>query len=231
MRATSEITPLITPSGAMVRRRGRVPEVAHLSLVVTPMPASEPSDEELLLAYQDGEVAAFRTLFERYRKPLFNFLLRRVRDRGRAEELYQDVWAKVIERSDDFRGDSKFSTWMYAIARNRCIDYSRRMKFRAHRSLDSVRPGYSQPVVERMASSQPTTDDLATAVTLRQRIAWAVEELPVDQQEVFLLRQIQGLTFREIADIVCAPVNTVKSRMRYALERLQGELADLAEPA
>jgi RNA polymerase sigma-70 factor (ECF subfamily) len=192
-------------------------------------PLSGKSDEALLLAYQQGDIAAFRTLFERYRRPLFNFLLRRVRDRGRAEELYQDVWAKVIEKSDEFRGDSKFSTWMYAIARNRCVDHSRRMKFRSHASLDSVRRGSSQPIVERLSGNTPRTDDLAGATTLRQRIARAVEELPVDQREVFLLRQVQGLGFADIATVVCAPVNTVKSRMRYALERLQHELDDLRD--
>jgi len=231
MRAAAEIIPTDTVSTAVARHEGRDSKVPHLSLVVTPAPVNEPTDEELLIAYQNGEVAAFRALFERYRKPLFNFLLRRVRDRGRAEELYQDVWTKVIERSDEFRGDSKFSTWMYAIARNRCIDHSRRMKFRAHRSLDLVRPGSSQPIVERVAKSQPATDDLATAATFRRRIVRAVEELPVDQREVFLLRQIRGLAFADIAEIVCAPVNTVKSRMRYALERLQGELDDLKAPA
>lgn len=230
MRATSEINPVVTLPAAMARCEGRDSKVPRLSLVATLMPTTEPSDEELLVAYRNGEVTAFRTLFERYRKPLFNFLLRRVRDRGRAEELYQDVWTKVIERSDEFRGDSKFSTWMYAIARNRCIDHSRRMKFRAHRSLESTEPGACQPILERVANPQPDTDDLAAASTLRKRIAAAVEELPVDQREVFLLRQVQGLAFQDIADIVCTPVNTVKSRMRYALERLQSQLVDLTGP-
>lgn len=192
---------------------------------------TDSTDEELLLAYQKGDTTAFKVLFERYRGPLFNFLLRRVRERTRAEELYQDVWTKVIERSDEFRGDSKFSTWIYTIARNRCIDHSRRMKFRSHRSLDSARPGSDQPMVERISNPAPGTDDLATATTLKERIARAVEELPEEQQEVFLMRQLQGLAFQEIADVVSVPVNTVKSRMRYALERLQNQLGDLRESA
>lgn len=230
MRATSEINLRISLPTATARREGRDSKAPHLSLVVTSTSATEPSDEELLFAYQNGDTTAFKSLFERYRKPLFNFLLRRVRDRSRAEELYQDVWMKVIARSDDFRGDSKFSTWMYAMARNRCIDHSRRMKLRAHSSLDATRRGSDQPVVERVASPQPATDELATAATLRDRIAQAVEELSVEQREVFLLRQVQGLAFQDIADIVCVPVNTVKSRMRYALERLQAQLDDLRGP-
>jgi RNA polymerase sigma-70 factor (ECF subfamily) len=191
----------------------------------------ELSDEELLLTYRDGDATAFKTLFQRYRGPLFNFLLRRVRDRSRAEELYQDIWTKVIERCEEFRGDSKFSTWLYTIARNRCIDHSRRMKFRSYSSLDAPQRDSDQPPVERVANPGPSTEQLAAGATLKERIAHAVEELPEDQKEVFLLRQLQGLGFKEIAEVVEVPVNTVKSRMRYALERLQHQLEDLREPA
>lgn len=189
----------------------------------------EPSDEELLHAYAVGDVGAFESLFKRYRTPLFNFLLRRLGERGRAEELYQDTWTKVIERCDEFRGDSKFSTWLYTIARNGCIDHQRKMKFRRHASLDEVEPGGAHSKVEGVANPGPTPDQLAGGVTLRDRIGHAVAELPDDQREVFLLRQLQGLGFKEIAEVVGVPVNTVKSRMRYALERLQHGLDDLRE--
>lgn len=191
---------------------------------------TEVSDEQLLLAYRNGDNAAFKTLFQRYRGPLFNFLLRRVRERSRAEELYQDVWSKVIERCAEFRGDSKFSTWLYTIARNRCIDHARRAKLRSTSSLDATGTDFDRPLVERVAKPGPSTEQLASGATLKERIAHAVEELPEDQREVFLLRQLQGLGFKEIAEVVGAPHNTVKSRMRYALERLQQQLEDLREP-
>ena len=201
---------------------------AHVSEAGT----RELSDEALLVAYREGNIAAFQTLFERYRHgPLFNFLLRRVRDRGRAEELYQDVWMKVIEHCGEFRGDAKFSTWLYQIARHRCIDRARRMKFRSHRSLDVPADATGDLLVERIADARPDTEQLAVGGALQQRIAKAVESLPEELQEVFLMRQLQGLAFAEIAKVVQAPVNTVKSRMRYALERLQDELADLREVA
>lgn len=192
---------------------------------------SDSSDEELLRAYRDGDSEAFKTLFGRYRGPLFNFLLRRVRDRGRAEELYQDSWTKVIERSAEFRGDSKFSTWLYTIARNACIDHQRKMKFRGHASLDETQRGANQPMIERVANPGLRPDQLASGQALRERIRIAVEELPEEQREVFLLRQLQGLGFKEVAEVVGVPVNTVKSRMRYALERLQLGLDDLREQA
>ncbi len=192
---------------------------------------SDSSDEELLRAYRDGNSEAFKTLFRRYRGPLFNFLLRRVRDRGRAEELYQDSWTKVIERSAEFRGDSKFSTWLYTIARNACIDHQRKMKFRGHASLDATQRGGNQPMVERVANPGLGPEQLASGQALGERIRIAVEALPEEQREVFLLRQLQGLGFKEVAEVVGVPVNTVKSRMRYALERLQLGLDDLREQA
>lgn len=190
---------------------------------------SEASDEALLSSYQAGDVRAFETLLGRYRGPLFNFLLRSSRDRGCAEELYQEVWMKVIERCDDFRGDAKFSTWLYTIARNLSIDHQRRMKFRGHVSLEVSRPESGLPMGERVSNPGPTTEQLAMGGLVRDRIAAAVEALPAEQREVFLLRQLQGLAFREIGEVVGIPANTVKSRMRYALERLQHVLSDLKE--
>lgn len=186
-------------------------------------------DEALLRAYADGDPGAFEALFNRYRTPLFNFLLRRVGDRGRAEELYQETWTKVIERSGEFRGEAKFSTWLYTIARNGCIDHQRKMKHRRHASLDETERGAAHPKIERVANPGPAPDQLAGGATLRDRIGEAVAALPDDQREVFLLRQLQGLGFKEIAEIVGVPANTVKSRMRYALERLQHGLDDLRE--
>jgi len=190
---------------------------------------SDPSDEALLAAYRAGDSRAFEILLGRYRGPLFNFLLRSARDRGRAEELYQDVWMKVIERGDDFRGDAKFSTWLYTIARNLSIDHQRKMKFRGHASLDATQPRTGQSIGERLGDPGPSTERLAIGGWIRARIGEAVEELPQEQREVFLLRQLQGLGFKEIAEVVGVSSNTVKSRMRYALERLQSVLGDLEE--
>jgi RNA polymerase sigma-70 factor (ECF subfamily) len=191
---------------------------------------SDLPDEVLLTAYREGDSGAFEALLGRYRGPIFNFLLRSVRDRGRAEELYQDVWMKVIERCDEFRGDAKFSTWLYTIARNLSIDHQRKMKFRGHASLDASEPRSGQAIGERVSNFGPSTEQLAIGGVVRERIARAVEALPEEQREVFLLRQLQGLAFREISEVVGVPANTVKSRMRYALERLRHTLSDLDEP-
>lgn len=187
---------------------------------------SDPPDEQLLAAYRGGDIDAFEALLGRYRVPMFNVILRLVGDRGRAEEIYQEVWLKVVERSGDFRGDARFSTWLYTVARNLCIDHQRKTKLRTHPSLDQPGSGSESPLSGRLPNSGPSPETLAVGRLVRSRIALAVERLPNEQREVFLLRHLQGLAFREIAEVVGVPINTVKSRMRYALERLQVSLSD-----
>jgi len=185
------------------------------------------SDEELLRRFNEGDADAFERLVRRYERPLYNFILRSVRRRERADELLQDVFMKVVQRSRDFKGNSKLSTWLYTIARNLCIDHSRKMVFRRHKSLDAPsRSGDDEgpTLLERQAAGGPEADRAAIAKDLQARIAEAVEELPEEQREVFLLRQVEGMAFKEIASVVGVPENTVKSRMRYALERLQRAL-------
>lgn len=191
-------------------------------------PEEHPSDEELLRRFNEGDADAFELLVRRYERPLYNFILRSVRRRDRAEEILQDVFLKVVQRSTEFKGNSKLSTWLYTIARNLCIDHSRKMVFRRHASLDAPsRAGgdaEGPTLLEKTSSGEPGADRRAISNDLAQRITAAVEELPEEQKEVFLMRQVQGMAFKDIAEVVGVPENTVKSRMRYALERLQRAL-------
>ncbi|HEY8429712.1 MAG TPA: RNA polymerase sigma factor [Sandaracinaceae bacterium] len=191
-------------------------------------PEEHPSDEELLRRFNEGDADAFELLVRRYERPLYNFILRSVRRRDRAEEILQDVFLKVVQRSTEFKGNSKLSTWLYTIARNLCIDHSRKMVFRRHASLDAAsRAGgdaEGPTLLEKTSSGEPGADRRAISNDLAQRITAAVEELPEEQKEVFLMRQVQGMAFKDIAEVVGVPENTVKSRMRYALERLQRAL-------
>ena len=189
-------------------------------------------DAVLLARFNAGEVAAFAVLLERYKRPMYNFLLRSVGQPQTAEDLFQEVFARVLERSREFEGKSKFSTWVYTIARNLCIDHSRRMKHRRHRSLDAPLggdEGGAPSLLDHTPNPSPETDRRASAERLRERLAQAVQALPEDQREVFLMRQLQQLPFAEIASAVGISENTAKSRMRYALTRLQAALADYEE--
>jgi RNA polymerase sigma-70 factor (ECF subfamily) len=193
------------------------------------------ADDELLDRFIAGDAGAFAVLLQRYQRPIFNFIARNVRDAEAAADLLQEVFTRVVQRSSDFNRASKFSTWLYAIARNLCIDHMRRMKHRRHASLDGTGPGdhdgSGSAWVERLALAQPGIEREASAGGLRSRIAAAVEALPEEQREVFLMRELQQMPFAEIALVVGVSENTIKSRMRYALERLQEALADYEEYA
>jgi RNA polymerase sigma-70 factor, ECF subfamily len=182
-------------------------------------------------AYRQGEGDAFEVLLARHARPLYNFLLRSVHNRARAEELLQEVLVRVIRSKNRYKRSAKFTTWVYTIARNLCVDESRRARFREHASLDAPRrnqPGHEgRTLLQTMPAEQIPTDALAEAPRIRRRLTAAIDALPTDQREVFLMRQVAGLSFREIGESVGAPENTVKSRMRYALEKLRQELADL----
>jgi len=188
------------------------------------------TDEELMCAFRDGEAVAFEILTLRHRRGLFNFLLRSVHNRARAEELLQDVFLRVIRAKERYERTARFSTWVYTIARNICVDESRRARFRKHMSLEEKRgrkDGGGTSILDVTSADDVATDAAADGPRLRERMAAAIARLPEDQHEVFLMRQLAGLSFKEIGEIVGAPENTVKSRMRYALEKLRVELADI----
>src|SRR5580704_7025896 len=97
---------------------------------------SEQVDEDLMVAYQKGEVRAFEVLLSRHRKPVFNFILRFIGDKETAEDLLQEAFMRVIKGAEAYKRQAKFTTWLYTIARNLCVDQTRRRKHRKHASLD-----------------------------------------------------------------------------------------------
>jgi RNA polymerase sigma-70 factor, ECF subfamily len=183
------------------------------------------SDERLMLRFQAGDVRAFEVLVQRHRTPVFTFLLRLTGDRGRAEDLCQEAFLKVVKASGRWEERARFSTWLYAIARNLAVDEARRMSFRRTDSLEAEDPG-GRPRAEPEAQD-PSPDRAADTALLRPRLEAALRALPPEQREVFLLREHAGLRFAEIAEVTGTPENTVKSRMRYALEGLRAELLAL----
>lgn len=188
-----------------------------------------------MLAFRGGDASAFETLVARHQRGIFNYVLRSVRDRGRSEEVLQEVFLRVVRAKDRYERSAKFTTWVYAIARNLCVDESRRARFRDHQSLDAKRPGrdgdQGATLLSRMPAPDVPTDAAAEAPKLRRRLADAVDALPDDQREVFLMRQMGGLSFRDIGETLGVPENTIKSRMRYALEKLRQQLSDLHDDA
>jgi len=177
-------------------------------------------------AFQRGEPRAFELLVGRHRGPVFNFILRFTGQRARAEDLLQETWLKVVRSAGDYEPKAKFTTWLYTIARNLCVDSARKESHRQAESLDASADD-ARGLSERVAGDGPTPDREAYNLRLRPLLQKALDSLPAEQREVFLLREYSGIAFKEIAGITGVPEPTVKSRMRYALEGLRRALGEL----
>lgn len=184
-----------------------------------------------MLAFKSGDARAFATLVQRHRGPVYNFILRFVGHRQRAEDVLQETWLKVVRNSSEWQPKAKFTTWVYTIARNLCVDSARKESFRKADSLDapaSNDESDGRSMGDLVADEQGLTPDRAAHnVRIRPMIEKALESLPTEQREVFLLREYQGIGFKEIAEVTGVNENTVKSRMRYALEGLRKRLQEL----
>jgi len=184
----------------------------------------ERTDEELLAAYQQGDPGAFEALLRRYRAPLFTFLLRMLGDRERAEDLAQETFLRIVRGAQAWEHRARFQTWLYTIARNLCVDQSRRDRFRRADSIDAEGPDGEAPLVDSVPGGEIDPARGAESSRMRPVLMQALLSLPVEQREVFVLREQAGLPFREIAELTWVNENTVKSRMRYALEGLRKAL-------
>jgi RNA polymerase sigma-70 factor (ECF subfamily) len=189
------------------------------------------SDEALMIRYQRGDRGAFTALVRRHQTPLFNFAFRQLRVQSQAEDVVQEAFVRVVQNAHEFKHEARFTTWVYTITRNLCIDQLRKRALRRHASLDDSRTGEEgEPTLgDQTADSRASVEREATGSELKERIVKALDTLPDEQREVFLLREIAGLPFKEIAEVTGIAENTVKSRMRYALERLQEALAEYEE--
>jgi RNA polymerase sigma-70 factor (ECF subfamily) len=190
------------------------------------------SDESLMLRYRDGDVRAFELLVTRHRKPVFNFILRFVRDTAQAEDVTQETFLRLVKGADAYERQAKFTTWLYTIARNLCVDASRRGKHRKAASLDApIGDDDGASLLDLVPDGGAAVDRQAQSRELGVRLKQALESLPDEQREIFLLREVADLQFNEIANVVGCPENTVKSRMRYALEKLREALEEYRDLA
>jgi RNA polymerase sigma-70 factor (ECF subfamily) len=191
------------------------------------------ADEDLMVRYQQGEVRAFEVLLGRHRKAVFNFILRYVGDKETAEDLLQETFMRVIKGADAYKRQAKFTTWLYTIARNLCVDQTRRRKHRKHASLDAPMAAEddSGTLLDVIPSGEMASDRKSVNKQLYQRLQGAIGALSEEQREVFLMREFLDMPFKQIADVVGVPENTVKSRMRYALEKLRLDLDEYKDLA
>ncbi|MDQ5903936.1 MAG: hypothetical protein QG672_1529 [Pseudomonadota bacterium] len=192
------------------------------------MAADDPrTDEGLMLAYRDGDADAFAVLYGRHRTRLFRYLVHQCGDEKLAEELYQDIWLRVVNARAEYEPLAKFSTWLFRIAHHRLIDYYRRHARDKVLLWEGNPETDDNPIEQYPASPDLTPPAQLERLQLRARISAALAELPEPQREAFLMAEEGGMTLEEIASATGTGRETVKSRLRYAMTKLRQTLKDL----
>ena len=180
----------------------------------------EGTDEALMLSYREGGAAAFEELYRRHKGGLFRFVLRSVRERALAEELFQEIWMRVIEARSRYEPQARFSTWLYTIAHNRLVDHWRKKGLQVV-SMDAESDPVDPPGAPDFQPEKILEGKQGLARFLR-----ALEALPLAQREAFLLHEEAGMSVAEIARATGANEEAAKSRLRYALSKLKEAISD-----
>jgi len=180
------------------------------------------TDEQLMLAYAAGDAAAFETLYARHKGGLYRFVLRGIKERGIAEELFQEIWMRVIESRARYAPQARFATWLYTIAHHRMVDHWRKRGIVAVplEPDDPDDPAPNEPAADRAREPQRQAETNEQLAHLER----ALQALPPPQREAFLLREEGGLSLAEIASATGSNEEAVKSRLRYAVAKLRGAL-------
>jgi RNA polymerase sigma factor (sigma-70 family) len=180
---------------------------------------NELSETDLVKRYLQGDAAAFDQLYSRFRLPVFNYILRHVREHALSEDIFQDVWMRVLRSLASFRPDTNFSGWLYSIAHNRMVDYWRQQ---SRREEDELPEQFPQADQQSSGIRQFIRDCV-------ERLQSLIGMLNAEQRDAFLLQQEAGLSLEQIASVTESSRETVKSRLRYALKNLRQGLEDCEE--
>jgi RNA polymerase sigma-70 factor (ECF subfamily) len=204
----------------------RSPSPAAAALTGMP-PGDDPADEELMLAFGRGDVAAFESLYARHERPVYRFLLRSVSIPALAEDILQDTWLAAARGAATYQPTAKFTTWLYKIARTRLVDHWRA---RDPAILQGLGEQEAHDFAALAADISYEPERIAMDRAKAREFVMAVEALPPAQREVFLLHADAGLSIQEIADVTGVPPETTKSRYRYACAKLRDSMQDWRNP-
>ena len=173
------------------------------------------SDEQLMQQYQAGDGAAFDSLYEKYRADVYRYLLRQF-DAGTAEELYHDIWIKLIQARQQYTPSASFRTYLYTITHNRVRDHWRKQVHQHTQQLDT---NDDTVQTDHINPEQINNDRQAVAALLE-----GIKALPAEQQQAFLLKVQSGLSVDVIAEVMQTSKESTKSRLRYATQKLREHL-------
>lgn len=172
-----------------------------------------------------GDQAAFKTLFDKYKQPLYFHILKLVKDREIIEDLLQEIFLKAFDNISSFNPDYAFSTWLYRITTNHSIDYLRKKKLKTFSIHDPIRTKDGEMSIE-LEDEGRSTDDLIVRKQRSQILREALDSLPEKYREIIKMRHVEELSYQEIADILDLPLGTVKAHIFRARELLYKYLKD-----
>jgi RNA polymerase sigma-70 factor (ECF subfamily) len=177
-------------------------------------------DAALMLRYRKGDLRAFEILYAKHKAPLYRYLLRTCRDQETASDLFQEVWGKVIASRERYEVRAQFNTFLYRIAHNCAIDYFRRAGRRHEGRAQDV-----DDIAEELPGAEQAHPDVAfSEAQVKAEFRRALDQLPPEQRDVFVLYEESGLSLEEIGKITGVAMETAKSRLRYAVSKLRAAL-------
>ncbi|HKU88283.1 MAG TPA: RNA polymerase sigma factor [Steroidobacteraceae bacterium] len=188
---------------------------------------SDDEDAQLMLAYASGEMRAFETLYSRHRAALYRYLVRQARDGEIANDLFQEVWSRVVVNRARYEPRAKFRTFLFTLAHNCFIDHCRRMKTRP--AGMGVEDADAADLLPADQNALPEAELERNEASQRYRAALA--QLPQEQRDVYLLHEESDLSLEEIARVTGVGAETAKSRLRYAVNKLKAALSAAEDPA
>ena len=182
------------------------------------------NESRLIFGLKQGQDAAYQAMIRQYQKIVFKTAYGVTLNRTEAEDIVQEVFIKVFKYIGSFREDSSFSTWLYRITVNHCLNWKRKMmrRFaRFHHSVESI----EEETGEELKSEMDGTEEAYDEKEMQSLIQEGLKRLPEDARTVFVLKELEGLSYEEIADILLIKTGTVSSRLFYARQKLNNFLA------
>lgn len=187
------------------------------------MLTTKPDDELIRLFVKKGDGKAFESLMKKYADQLFSYLVKKVSSRKDAEDIYQETWLKIARSLPTYKEEGKFINYLFFVATNSAFDFLRKLKkdnenlFQAIKSSDDDN---RIDFLENLSDHEPNPEEINIRLEEKKIVEDLIADLPEKQKEVVLLRS-EGFTFQEISDMTNTPLNSLLSRMRYAIEKIQ----------
>lgn len=182
------------------------------------------TDEDLVARSKTGDTDSFNQLVKRWERPIFALAYRTLGREQDARDITQETFLRAFRALGGFKGDAKFSSWLYRIALNLCRDWMRKDR---RTPVVAVPEGVEMEQLAAEGGPSETVEDLAARAELSGIVRTAMEKLPAEQRESIILKEYHGLTFQEVADLMKCPLSTVKTRVYQGLSTLRKELGDM----